>query len=56
MTTDEAACAVQSTVDSQCEEAMQCGQWVGSIVQDIIKAFTNALFETHWNLANESAL
>ena len=36
MTTDEAAYAVQSTVDSQCEEAMQCGQWVGSIVQDII--------------------
>lgn len=41
MTTGEAACAVQSTVDSQCEEAMQCGQWVGSIVQDLLMAFTN---------------
>ena len=42
MTTDEAAYAVRNTVDSLCEEAMQCGQWVGNVVQYIIKAFTNA--------------
>ena len=56
MTTDEAAYAVQSVMDSLCDEVVQCGHWVRSIVPDIIKAFTNALFETHWNLANESAL
>ena len=42
MTTGEAACAVRNTADSLCEEAMQCGQWVGNVVQNIIKAFTNA--------------
>ena len=25
---------------------------MGSRISDILKAFTNALFETHWNLAN----
>lgn len=42
MTTGEAAYAVQSTVDPQCEEAMQSGQWVGKVVQDLLMAFTNA--------------
>lgn len=41
MTTGEAAYAVRSTVDSQCDEVVQCGQWVGNVVQDLLMAFTN---------------
>ena len=42
MTTDEAAYAKQSVVELLCDEAMQCGHWVGRIVQELLMAFTNA--------------
>ena len=29
---------------------------VGSRISDILKAFTSALFETHWNLANSRSV
>ena len=53
---DKAAYAVLSMAESLNDKAVLSGQWVGKCSLDIIKAFTNALFKTHWNLANESAL
>ena len=40
MTTDGAAHAVRSMAESQCDNAVRSGHWVGNIVQDILKAFT----------------
>lgn len=52
MTTDEAACAVQSVMDSLCDEVVQCGHWLGNVVQDIIIRRSNgALFLTFGNFA-----
>ena len=53
MTTGEAACAVRSVMDSLCDEVVQCGQWVGNVVQDIIIRRSNgALFLTYGNFAS----
>ena len=38
------------------DKAVQSGHWVGKIVQTYWRRLLYAVFETHWNLANESAL
>ena len=46
MTTNKAAYAVQSMAESYDDKTVQSGHWVGGFSPDILKAFTNAVFET----------
>ena len=56
MTTNKAAYAVQSMAESYDDKTVQSGHWVGLFSPDILKAFTNAVFETHWNLATSQSI